>query len=91
MKQVLQNHIGNIIGLNYEKPFKIEAVKLVNCAEDYFTIVDTHKGYTHHFSYTSVIQVIENKGGIDVGGLFTHKEHFDVVVKVGHLLQYVPG
>ncbi len=91
MKDVLQNHIGKTIGLNYEKPFKIEAVELVKVAEDYFTIVDSHRGYTHHFSYSSIVQVMENAGGVDVGGLFTHKDHFELVIKVGHLIQYVPG
>ncbi len=91
MKKVLQKHLDQTIGLNYEKPFKIEAAKLIAVEENYFTVIDGQKGYTHHFSYFSVVQIIENPGGIDVGGLFTHKEHFDLIVKVGHLLQYVAG
>ena len=91
MKAVLQAHLDKTIGLNYESPFKIEAVKLIAAHENYFTIVDSRRGYTHHFSYSSIVQVIESPDGVDVGGLFSHKEHFEMVVKVGHLAQYVPG
>ncbi len=49
------------------------------------------KGYAHYFSYQSIVQIIEFHEGIDVGGIFAHKEHHIVVVKVGHLIEYVPA
>lgn len=59
--------------------------------ENYFSISDHNKGYTHHFSYQAVVQIIEHDGGIDIGGLFTHNKHHTVVVKVGHLMEYLPA
>ena len=90
MKTVLAKYVGKEIGINHEKPFRIESAKLLEATDDYFSIMDQDKGYTHYFSYASVVQVIEHQQGIDVGGLFTHKEHHLVVVKVGHLIEYIP-
>ncbi len=91
MKTVLENYLGKEVGINYEKPFKIDAAKLVHVADDYFSIVDDDKGYTHHFAWASIVQIIENADGVDIGGVFSHKQHFSVVVKVGHILEYVPA
>jgi hypothetical protein len=89
MKNVLVKYLDNDIGINYEKPFRIESAKLVELTDDYFSIVDHRKGYTHYFSYQSIVQIIEFHDGIDVGGIFTHKDHHIVVVKVGHIIEYV--
>ena len=91
MKDVLERYLNQEIGINYEKPFKIESAILTGVGSDWFSIVDEQKGYTHHFSFISIVQIIENDGGVDVGGVFTHKKHFSVVVKVGHLFEYVPA
>ena len=91
MKAVLSKYLGKTIGINIEKPLRLEAATLTATGDEHFTVVDDHKGYTHHFTYASVVQVIEHEGGVDVGGLFQHREHFPVVVKVGHLVEYVPG
>ena len=91
MRKVLQEHIDKTIGINCEKPFKVESAKLIYVGDDYFSIVDSKKGYTHHFTYFSIVQITEGPTGIDVGGLFSHKDSFSIVVKVGHILQYVPA
>lgn len=91
MKTVLETYLNQEVGINYEKPFKIDAAKLVRIEEDHFSIVDDDKGYTHHFAFSSIVQVIENADGVDVGGVFSHKQHFPVVIKVGHILEYVPA
>ncbi len=90
MKGILEKYLDDEIGINYEKPFRIEAVTLVGVEKNYFSVFDHNNGYTHHFSYHSIVQIIEHQGGIDVGGFFTHKKHHTVVVKVGHLMEYVP-
>lgn len=90
MKNVLEKYLYKDIGINYEKPFRIDDAKLVELTDNYFSVVDHNKGYTHYFSHSSIVQIIEHQRGIDVGGLFTHKKHHLVVVKVGHLIEYIP-
>lgn len=90
MKMLLEKYLDQDIGINFEKPFRIESAKLVALYDNYFSIIDYSKGYTHHFRYQSIVQVIEHPQGIDVGGLFTHKAHHNVVIKVGHLIEYIP-
>ncbi len=91
MRDILVKYLDKEIGINYEKPFKIESAKLVAVDEKHFSIVDHTKEYTHHFSYMSIVQIIENVEGVDISGLFTHKKHYEVVVKVGHIFEYIPA
>jgi len=90
MKSILQQYENMEIGINFEKPFRIEAAKLIQVADDYFSILDLQKGYTHHFSYRSIVQIIEHDNGVEVGGFFTHKDNHKIVVKVGHIIEYIP-
>ena len=90
MKTILEKYVDKDIGINFEKPFRIESAKLVKVSNDYFSIVDQHKGYIHHFSFRSIVQIIEDEKGIEVGGFFTHKENHKIVVKVGHIIEYIP-
>lgn len=91
MKSILAKYLNQEIGINYERPFNIESATLIATQDEYFSIVDEKKEYTHHFSYNGIVQILEHPEGIDVGGMFTHKKHFNVVVKVGHLFEYVPA
>jgi len=90
MQQILKPYLNQEVGINIERPLRIDAAKLIATQDSYFSVVDEYKGYTHHFSYTSIVQVIENAGGIDVGGLFEHKKHFNLVIKVGHIPEFTP-
>ena len=90
MKDILIKYLNKEIGINFNRPFKIESAKLVAVDEAHFSIVDHTNEYTHHFSYMSIVQIIENADGVDISKLFTHKKHFEVVIKVGHILEYVP-
>ena len=47
-------------------------------------------GVTHYYPYSSVIHVMEKAGGVEVGGLFTHKHAWPLVVKVGHVVDVGP-
>lgn len=91
MKDILNKYIDKEIGINYEMPFKIESAKLIAVDDMHFSIVDHKKNYTHHFSYRSIVQIIENAEGVDISEFFKHKKHYEVVVKVGHVFQYVPA
>lgn len=91
MKDILKKYLDKEIGINYEKPFKIESAKLSAVEDTHFSIVDHQKEYTHHFSFMSIVQIIENDEGVDISGIFSHTKHFEVVVKVGHLFEYIPA
>jgi hypothetical protein len=90
MKRILANYLEQEIGINIERPLRIDSVTLKLVTDSYFTVVDENKGYQHHFSYTSIVQIIEHPEGIDVGGLFEHKKHFNLVIKVGHIPEFTP-
>ena len=90
MKSILKNYLNKEIGINIERPLRIDSATLSSVSDSFFSIVDESKGYTHHFSYSSIIQIIEHPDGIDVGGMFEHKKHFSLVIKVGHIPEFTP-
>ncbi|MBT3726125.1 MAG: hypothetical protein HOG41_22370 [Gammaproteobacteria bacterium] len=90
MKNILEKFFNREIGINIERPLRIDSVTLTSVSNNYFSVIDENKGYTHHFSYNSIIQIIEHQDGIDVGGLFEHKKHFNLVIKVGHIPEFTP-
>ncbi len=90
MKSILAKYLNKEVGINSEKACRLESAQIVAVEDEYFSIVDENQSYTHHFSYHSIVQIIENDGGVDVGGFLSHK-HFNVVIKVGHIIEFVPG
>ena len=90
MKSILAKYLNKEVGINIEKAFGFESARITAVEDYYFTVVDENKSYTHHFSYQCIVQIIENDGGIDVGGFLTHK-HFNVIIKVGHIIEFIPA
>jgi len=90
MKEILLNHLDQEVGINVERPMRIDAATLSAVGDEHFSVIDANKGYTHHFPFSAIIQVIEHPDGIDVGGLFEHKKHFALVIKVGHIQEFAP-
>lgn len=90
MKTILDSYLGQEVGINIERPLRIDSAILKSVNADYFSVVDENKGYTHHFFYHSIIQIIEHPDGIDVGGLFEHKKHYNLVIKVAHMPEITP-
>jgi len=90
MKTILMRYLNKEVGINIEKPFHFECATLVAVEADYFSVENKEKGNLHHFSFRSIVQIIENKEGVDVGGFLTH-QHFPVLIKVGHIFEYIPA
>jgi len=90
MSDILEPYLQLRLGMDIENAFKIESVEILKVSDHYFALRDEHKGYVHYFPYGNVIQIIESTKGIEVGGLFSHKEKFDVIIKIGHLMEYLP-
>lgn len=90
MKIILEKYLNEEIGINIENAFRFESAQVIAAEENYFSVVDEKQSYTHHYSYGCIVQIIENEGGIDVGGLLSQK-HYNAIVKVGHILEFGPG
>ncbi len=90
MKSILEKYLNKEVGINIENAFRFESARVTAVEDNYFSVVDKKQSYTHHFSYNCVVQIIENDTGVDIGGFLSHK-HFNVVIKVGHIMEFVPG
>jgi hypothetical protein len=90
MHKLLSQHLNRRVGINYLRPHHIDAAMVVAVEDDWFTIRGEEDGTLHHYPYGNIIQVAEKEGGIDVGGMFTQTQHFDIIIKVGHLVDVVP-
>ena len=90
MKSILEKYLNKEVGINIENAFRFESARVTAVEDNYFSVVDEKQSYTHHFSYNCIVQIIENDIGVDIGGFLSHK-HFNVVIKVGHIMEFVPG
>jgi len=91
MREVLTAWVGEEIGCNIVKPFHVNPVTLESVQADHFVLLDPSTDNRHIFSYDAIIQIITNPKGVHTGGLFEHKATWPLVIKVGHLLQYIPA
>ena len=90
MKDLLNRYVGSEIGLNLVKPTHIDTVKLEAVHASYFTVVHKKDGNTYHFPFLNIVKVIENPEGVTVGGFFTQKKTYPLVVKTGHIVDFIP-
>ena len=88
MKSILAKYLNKEVGINIENAFRFEPAQVTAVEENYFSVVDENQSYTHHYSYHCIVQI--NESGVDVGGFLSHK-HFNVVIKVGHIQEFVPA
>lgn len=90
MQSILNKYLQKQIGINLDKAFHLQKVVLVAAEDDYFSIMSRSDDCLHHFPYSAIVQVIENPDGVPIGGFLQHKEVYALVVKVGHIMDYVP-
>lgn len=90
MYDILSRHLNDEIGVNITKPLHIESVTLTSVQQDYFTVSRAKDGNTYHLPFLNIVKLIENPEGVNVGGLFQQKKTYPLVVKIGHLIDYVP-
>ncbi len=90
MKTLFDRYLQTKIGLNYHTAYHIDEATLVEATETYFAALGERDGVTHCYPYSAVIHVMEKEGGVVVGGLFTHKHAWPLVVKVGHVVDVGP-
>ena len=90
MIDVLRRYLGQEIGINLVRPLHIDVAELVAVEEGYFTVRDEGGTTLHHIPYHSVLRAVEDPSGVTVGGLFTHKRSFPLVVKIAHVRDDLP-
>ncbi len=90
MKPLFDRYLNQRIGLNHHTAYHIDEALLTVVADTYFGAVGARDGVTHYYPYSAVIHVMEKEGGVEVGGLFTHKHLWPLVVKVGHVVDVGP-
>jgi hypothetical protein len=91
MKDLLQKHVGTEIGINLIKAFRIEPVTLLSVHDDYFTVDSAHDGNVYHLPYLNIVKILENPDGVTVPGFFRQHKTLPFVVKIGHVVEYVPS
>jgi hypothetical protein len=90
VKELLVQFMDREVGINYLRPHHIDPATIIAVADRYFSIQGKWDDSLHHYPYSNIIQIAEKEGGIEIGGPFTHKHRYDVVIKIGHLVDVVP-
>ncbi|WP_156148784.1 hypothetical protein [Rhodococcus sp. MEB064] len=88
MHQIIQQFVGQEIGVNFEKPEKFEPVKLLDANPEFMSL-ETPGGRKMHFGMKWVVFVLE--GEAQLGGGFGKKTRVPVLVQVHHFLVYRGG
>ncbi len=86
MRAVLQDHIGETIGINIDRPHHVDAAELLFVTDSYFSVKSSTDGHTHHIPYSNVLKAIEDRDGVEIKHLFTVDEHFNIIVKIRHVV-----
>lgn len=90
MKDLLNRYVGVEIGLNLIKPLHIESATLDAVHDSYFTVTRVKDGNVYHYPFLNIVKVIENPEGVTVGGFFSQKKTYPLVIKTGHIVDYMP-
>lgn len=91
MKALMTKYLGRVVGINLERSLHFDAAELVAAHDQYFSVRSPADGHVHHIVYTNVVQVIEDPDGVEIRHLFTATERFELVIKIGHVVTYVPA
>jgi hypothetical protein len=91
LRALLEPHLDTEIGVNIAKALHIDGVKLIAVHDEFFTVHFEHDGNTYHVPYLNVVKILENPEGVSVGGLFKHRKAFPIVVRIGHMVDYIPA
>jgi hypothetical protein len=90
LRELLSKHVGSEVGINLHSAHRVESAKLIAVADDHFSAATEQDSNLYHVPYPNIVKVIENPGGVVVSGFFkSHKLH-PLVIKIGHVVEYVP-
>ncbi|MCO8123836.1 hypothetical protein NHH03_18975 [Stieleria sp. TO1_6] len=91
MKDLLLSHLNSKIGINANRAYRIDEAELIAVEDQYFTVKSDEDGITYHVPYFNIVKLMEHPEGVVVGGLFQQHRSFPFVVKIGHVVEYVPS
>jgi hypothetical protein len=90
MKDLIQRYVGQTIGANVVKPHSVEPTIVIATEDDYFTVQVQGSDDLYHVPYLNIVKVIENSSGITIKEFFHRNHTYALVIKIGHLIEYVP-
>ncbi len=91
MKNLLQKHVGTEIGINVIRAYRIDSATLMAVQDEYFTVKTDTDDNLYHIPMTNIVKVVENADGVNTGGLFKQHKSHPLVIKIGHVVEYVPS
>jgi len=83
VKKLLKPYVGESVGMNYDVPTVIKAVKLLSVNDDYFSVHVEDDETVFSFPLRNILSVAENIDGISAGGQ-KEKTTFQAIVRVSH-------
>jgi hypothetical protein len=90
VKDLLQEHVGTEIGINVIRAYRIDSAKLTAVHDEYFTVEPDKDDNKYHIPLANIVKVMENADGVKMGGLFKQHKSHPLVIKIGHVVEYVP-
>lgn len=92
MRDILEPYVGQQIGSNARKPYHLDPFTLAAVTDSYFTVAQEEDSTLVHIPYTNIVRILQNETEkIHVGSLFTKKQNFKLIVKIGHVVTQVPA
>lgn len=83
IKKLLKPYIGESIGMNYDVPTVVKAVRLLSINDDYISVHREDEETVFSYPLRNILSVAENIEGITTGGA-KNKATFLVIIKVSH-------
>ncbi len=90
MKNLIERYRGKTIGINLTKPHHVEPATVVGAEENYFSVKADGSDDLYHLPYLNIVKAIENADGITVKEFLHRGQTYMLVIKIGHLVEYVP-
>ncbi len=83
IKKLLKPYIGESVGMNYDVPTVIKAVKLLSVNDDYISVHAEDDETVFSYPLRNILSIAENIEGITAGGA-KNKATFTMILKVSH-------
>lgn len=83
IKKLLKPYVGESVGINYDVPTVVKAVKLLSVNEDYISVHVEDEETVFSYPLRNILSIAENIEGITTGGA-KNTATFLMIIKVSH-------
>ncbi|OYP36733.1 hypothetical protein [Rhodopirellula sp. MGV] len=90
LKELIGRQINQEVGINIHGAHRIDTAEILSAADEYFSVKMEQDNNVYHVPYTNIVKVIENPSGVVVSGFFKSHHSHPMVIKIGHVVEYVP-